>query len=136
MLTRWEPFGSIRRRGKDVFSELTGMQQEMNRLFDDGPGTVIHGLRPFFQAFSLLKALSNSDRSRRISLTPFTILRRSPFDVILVRVLFLLPMYYFLLLRSLRALRFDEPIFRRPLRGLFFAGHGIIISNQYTIFFT
>jgi HSP20 family protein len=35
MLARWEPFGSIRRRGKDVFSELTGMQQEMNRLFDE-----------------------------------------------------------------------------------------------------
>lgn len=34
MLTRWEPFGSIRRR-RDIFSDLTGMQQEMNRLFDD-----------------------------------------------------------------------------------------------------
>jgi len=35
MLTRWEPFGSVRRRGHDVWSELTGMQQEMNRLFDE-----------------------------------------------------------------------------------------------------
>jgi len=35
MLTRWEPFGAIRRRGQDVFGELTGMQQEMNRLFDE-----------------------------------------------------------------------------------------------------
>jgi HSP20 family protein len=34
MLMRWEPFGSIRRRG-DFFSELTSMQQEMNRLFDE-----------------------------------------------------------------------------------------------------
>jgi HSP20 family protein len=34
MLARWEPFGSIRRRG-DFFNELTGMQQEMNRLFDE-----------------------------------------------------------------------------------------------------
>lgn len=34
MLTRWEPFGSIRRR-RDIFSDLTGMQQEMNRLFDE-----------------------------------------------------------------------------------------------------
>jgi len=33
MLIRWEPFRSIRRRG-DLFSELTGIQQEMNRLFD------------------------------------------------------------------------------------------------------
>jgi HSP20 family protein len=35
MLTRWEPFSAIRRRGLDVFGELTGMQQEMNRLFDE-----------------------------------------------------------------------------------------------------
>ncbi len=34
MLARWEPFGSIRRRGSLV-NDLTGMQQEMNRLFDD-----------------------------------------------------------------------------------------------------
>ena len=34
MLTRWEPFGSIRRRGS-LLNELTGMQQEMNRLFDE-----------------------------------------------------------------------------------------------------
>jgi len=34
MLTRWEPFGSIRRRG-NVWNELTTMQQEMNRLFDE-----------------------------------------------------------------------------------------------------
>ena len=34
MLVRWEPFGSIRRRG-NLWNELTGMQQEMNRLFDE-----------------------------------------------------------------------------------------------------
>ena len=34
MLIRWEPFGGIRRRG-DIFSDLTRMQQEMNRFFDD-----------------------------------------------------------------------------------------------------
>ncbi|PIE34169.1 molecular chaperone [candidate division KSB3 bacterium] len=34
MLARWEPFGTIRRRGSLV-NELTGMQQEMNRLFDE-----------------------------------------------------------------------------------------------------
>ena len=34
MLTRWEPFSSIRRR-HDLFGELTGMQQEMNRLFEE-----------------------------------------------------------------------------------------------------
>jgi len=35
MLARWEPFGAIRRRGHDVWGDLTSMQQEMNRLFDD-----------------------------------------------------------------------------------------------------
>jgi len=34
MLARWEPFGNLRRRG-DIFSELTRMQQEMNRYFDE-----------------------------------------------------------------------------------------------------
>jgi len=34
MLERWEPFGSIRRRG-DLFGDLTRMQQEMNRFFDE-----------------------------------------------------------------------------------------------------
>ncbi len=34
MLTKWEPFGGIRRRG-DIFSELNRMQEEMNRYFDD-----------------------------------------------------------------------------------------------------
>ena len=34
MLVRWDPFGSIRRRG-DVFNDLSGIQQEMNRLFDE-----------------------------------------------------------------------------------------------------
>ena len=34
MLVRWYPFGSIRRRG-DVFNDLSGIQQEMNRLFDE-----------------------------------------------------------------------------------------------------
>ena len=34
MLERWEPFGSIRRKG-DMFGELTRMQQEMNRFFDE-----------------------------------------------------------------------------------------------------
>lgn len=36
MLTRWEPFGGLRRnRRGDLFGELVDMQQEMNRLFDD-----------------------------------------------------------------------------------------------------
>ncbi len=43
MLTRWEPFGGIRRRG-DVFSELTRMQEEMNRFFDDFFGEQRRGL--------------------------------------------------------------------------------------------
>ncbi len=34
MLTRWEPFGSLRRKG-NLFGELTNMQQEMNQLFDE-----------------------------------------------------------------------------------------------------
>ncbi len=34
MLTRWEPFGSLRRRS-DFFGDLTTIQQEMNRLFDE-----------------------------------------------------------------------------------------------------
>lgn len=34
MLVRWDPFRGIRKRG-DVFSELTDIQQEMNRLFDE-----------------------------------------------------------------------------------------------------
>ena len=34
MLERWEPFRGIRRRG-DLFSELSRMQQEMNRFFDE-----------------------------------------------------------------------------------------------------
>jgi HSP20 family protein len=34
MLARWEPFGSIRRRGS-LTNELSSMQQEMNRLFDE-----------------------------------------------------------------------------------------------------
>jgi len=34
MLTRWEPFGGLRRRS-DFFGDLTDMQQEMNRLFDE-----------------------------------------------------------------------------------------------------
>ena len=34
MLVRWDPFGSIR-RGGDVFNDLSGIQQEMNRLFDE-----------------------------------------------------------------------------------------------------
>jgi HSP20 family protein len=43
MLTRWEPFGGLRRRG-DVFSELSRMQEEMNRFFDDFFGEHQHGL--------------------------------------------------------------------------------------------
>jgi len=43
MLTRWEPFGGIRRRG-DVFGELTRMQEEMNRFFDDFFGEQRRGL--------------------------------------------------------------------------------------------
>ena len=34
MLTRWEPFGSIRRRG-NLFNDLNSIQQEMNNLFDE-----------------------------------------------------------------------------------------------------
>ncbi len=34
MFACWEPFGDVRRRG-DVFHEMTGMQQEMNRVFDE-----------------------------------------------------------------------------------------------------
>ncbi|PIE31758.1 molecular chaperone [candidate division KSB3 bacterium] len=34
MLTRWEPFGGLHRRS-DFFGDLTDMQQEMNRLFDE-----------------------------------------------------------------------------------------------------
>jgi HSP20 family protein len=34
MLERWEPFGSIRKKS-DIFGELTRMQQEMNRFFDE-----------------------------------------------------------------------------------------------------
>ena len=43
MLTRWEPFGGIRRRS-DVFNELTRMQEEMNRYFDDFFGEQRRGL--------------------------------------------------------------------------------------------
>jgi len=34
MLTRWEPFGGIQRRG-DLFGDLTRMQDDMNRFFDE-----------------------------------------------------------------------------------------------------
>lgn len=34
MLARWEPFQGIRRRG-NLFGDLTEMQEEMNRFFDD-----------------------------------------------------------------------------------------------------
>lgn len=34
MLTHWEPFGSIRRRG-NLFNDLNSIQQEMNHLFDE-----------------------------------------------------------------------------------------------------
>ena len=43
MLTRWEPFGAIRRRG-DIFSEMNRMQEEMNRYFDDFFGEHRRGL--------------------------------------------------------------------------------------------
>jgi HSP20 family protein len=43
MLTRWEPFGGIRRRG-DVFGDLGRMQEDMNRFFDDFFGEHRHGL--------------------------------------------------------------------------------------------
>ena len=43
MLTRWEPFGGIRRRG-DIFSEMNRMQEEMNRYFDDFFGEHRRGL--------------------------------------------------------------------------------------------
>ncbi len=44
MLVRWEPFGSIRRRRGDIFSELSTMQQEMNRFFDEFFGERRSGL--------------------------------------------------------------------------------------------
>ncbi|PID58333.1 molecular chaperone [candidate division KSB3 bacterium] len=34
MLARWEPFQGIRRRG-NIFRDLSQMQEEMNRFFDD-----------------------------------------------------------------------------------------------------
>lgn len=43
MLARWEPFGGIRRRG-DIFGDLTRMQEEMNRFFDDFFGEQRRGL--------------------------------------------------------------------------------------------
>ena len=43
MLTRWEPFGGIRRRG-DLFGDLTRMQEDMNRFFDDFFGEHRRGL--------------------------------------------------------------------------------------------
>lgn len=43
MLARWEPFGGIRRRG-DVFGDLTRMQDEMNRFFDEFFGEHRQGL--------------------------------------------------------------------------------------------
>jgi HSP20 family protein len=43
MLTRWEPFGGIRRRG-DIFSEMNRMQEDMNRYFDDFFGEHRRGL--------------------------------------------------------------------------------------------
>lgn len=43
MLTRWEPFGGIRRRG-DVFGDLSRMQEDMNRFFDDFFGEHRRGL--------------------------------------------------------------------------------------------
>ncbi len=43
MLARWEPFAGLRRRN-DVFSEMSGIQQEMNRLFDDFFGERRSGL--------------------------------------------------------------------------------------------
>lgn len=43
MLTKWEPFGGIRRRG-DILGELTHMQEEMNRYFDDFFGENRRGL--------------------------------------------------------------------------------------------
>jgi len=43
MLTRWEPFGGIRRRG-DLFGDLTRMQEDMNRFFDEFFGEHRRGL--------------------------------------------------------------------------------------------
>lgn len=34
MLTRWEPFGGLRRR-RDVFGDLFDMQEQMNRMFNE-----------------------------------------------------------------------------------------------------
>lgn len=44
MLARWEPFGGLRRRGGNLFSELNDIQREMNRLFDDFFGERQSGL--------------------------------------------------------------------------------------------
>ena len=44
MLVRWEPFGGLRRRGGNLFSELNEIQREMNRLFDDFFGERQSGL--------------------------------------------------------------------------------------------
>jgi HSP20 family protein len=43
MLTKWEPFGGIRRRG-DIFGDLNRMQAEMNRFCDDFFGEHRRGL--------------------------------------------------------------------------------------------
>jgi len=34
MLVKWDPFGGLRRRS-DLFGDLSNMQQEMNRLFNE-----------------------------------------------------------------------------------------------------
>ncbi|GAK50925.1 heat shock protein Hsp20 [Candidatus Moduliflexus flocculans] len=43
MLTRWQPYSSIQRRG-DLFGDLTHIQQEMNRFFDEFFGENRRGL--------------------------------------------------------------------------------------------
>ncbi len=35
MLAKWEPFGGLRQQRGNIFNELSTMQQEMNRMFED-----------------------------------------------------------------------------------------------------
>lgn len=43
MLTRWQPYSNMQRRG-DLFGDLTHIQQEMNRFFDEFFGENRRGL--------------------------------------------------------------------------------------------
>jgi len=44
MLARWEPFGGVRRRRRDVFGDLFDMQEQMNRMFSEFLGERETGL--------------------------------------------------------------------------------------------